>query len=586
MNRMEFVALNQAYNASQGRAGITGDVELNRIVKNSQVFKCLQEKGYLDGNGCMVDKGLAALKSYKVDNAVILAAGSASRFIPLSLEQPKGLYEVKGEPLIERQIQQLFDAGIRDITIVVGYKKEMFAYLQNKYSAKLIFNPLYNVKNNIESLYVARHLLKNTYICVCDSYFTENPFNAYEYESFYAGYKSQSSEEEMYAVCDDDNRILEMKKGLSCGDVLLGHSFWTKDFSKAFVQLMEEDRFVGKYNQSFWEWLVKDHLNQLPPYYFKEYDRNMIHEFDYFDQLRAFDNRYVEHSHSEIIRNIKLIFRCDEEDIVDFRPVTEGMTNTSFIFRIHGVDYIYRYPGEGTEKIINRQNEKHTLILAKKFDIDPTYIYMDVDEGWKVSRYVHHFREPDYGSVEDSKRVLSVLRKLHHIPVKVDYGMRPWEDALQMESMLRDKDDSCFKPFENLKDKVFRLYEKTKQDDVNPCFCHGDTYKHNWMIREDGSVILIDWEYAGYSDPGIDVGYYIVDAMYDFKDANRFILEYLGETATPEGIFHFMAYIAIIAYYWFVWAMYRKSCGADVGDSMKAWHLMAMKYADHLCGND
>lgn len=104
MNRMEFVALNQAYNASQGRAGITGDVELNRIVKNSQVFKCLQEKGYLDGNGCMVDKGLAALKPYKVDNAVILAAGSASRFIPLSLEQPKGLYEVKGEPLIERQI--------------------------------------------------------------------------------------------------------------------------------------------------------------------------------------------------------------------------------------------------------------------------------------------------------------------------------------------------------------------------------------------------------------------------------------------------------------------------------------------------
>lgn len=52
------------------------------------------------------------------------------------------------------------DAGIQDITIVVGYKKEMFAYLQDKYPVKFIFNPLYNVKNNIESLYVARHLLK------------------------------------------------------------------------------------------------------------------------------------------------------------------------------------------------------------------------------------------------------------------------------------------------------------------------------------------------------------------------------------------------------------------------------------------
>ena len=43
------------------------------------------------------------------------------------------------------------------------------------------------------------------------------------------------------------------------------------------------------------------------------------------------------------------------------------------------------------------------------------------------------------------------------------------------------------------------------------------------MIKPDGSVILIDWEYGGYSDPGIDVGYYIVDAMYDFDKAEEFI---------------------------------------------------------------
>ena len=43
----------------------------------------------------------------KVDNAIILAAGTASRFAPLSYEIPKGLIEVKGEVLIERQIKQL-----------------------------------------------------------------------------------------------------------------------------------------------------------------------------------------------------------------------------------------------------------------------------------------------------------------------------------------------------------------------------------------------------------------------------------------------------------------------------------------------
>lgn len=48
-----------------------------------------------------------------VDNAVIMAAGTSSRFAPLSYEKPKALINVKGEILIERQIKQLYDVGIK-----------------------------------------------------------------------------------------------------------------------------------------------------------------------------------------------------------------------------------------------------------------------------------------------------------------------------------------------------------------------------------------------------------------------------------------------------------------------------------------
>ena len=101
--------------------------------------------------------------------------------------------------------------------------------------------------------------------------------------------------------------------------------------------------------------------------YYKEYTPGTIFEFDYFEELRQFDTQYLSHTHSGIIRNIKLVFRCDEEDIVDFRNVSEGMTNTSFIFKIDGVDYIYRHPGDGTDSIINRRNEKTSLIKAKRW---------------------------------------------------------------------------------------------------------------------------------------------------------------------------------------------------------------------------
>ena len=122
----------------------------------------------------------------------------------------------------------------------------------------------------------------------------------------------------------------------------------------------------------------------------------------------------------------------------------------------------------------------------------------------------------------------------------------------------------------------------TEADGIEKCFCHGDTYRPNWMIKDNGEVILIDWEYSGYSDPGIDVGYYIVDAMYDFDDAERFIREYLQEDFSEQTRFHYMAYTAIIAYYWFVWAMYRESCGANMGQSLPNWRMMAEKYVDHL----
>ncbi len=58
-----------------------------------------------------------------------MAAGLSKQFAPVSAYCPKGLTLVKGEVLIERQIRQLQEAGITNIYVVVGYKKELFYYL-------------------------------------------------------------------------------------------------------------------------------------------------------------------------------------------------------------------------------------------------------------------------------------------------------------------------------------------------------------------------------------------------------------------------------------------------------------------------
>ena len=102
----------------------------------------------INGNNAITNVGLVELEPYKVNNAVILAAGMSTRFAPLSYEKPKGLLNVKGEILIERQIKQLHSVGIKDITLVVGYMKEKMFYLEEKYGVEIVVNEDYYKYNN------------------------------------------------------------------------------------------------------------------------------------------------------------------------------------------------------------------------------------------------------------------------------------------------------------------------------------------------------------------------------------------------------------------------------------------------------
>ena len=137
----------------------------------SQTLGVFKERGWVDSDG-VTEKGIEALLPYKVDNAILMAAGMSTRFVPISLEKPKGLLVVKDEVLIERQIKQIQEAGIKNIVLVLGYKKEEFFYLEDKFEGiKIIINPEYNTKNNTHTLYLAQQYIGNSYICSSDDYF-------------------------------------------------------------------------------------------------------------------------------------------------------------------------------------------------------------------------------------------------------------------------------------------------------------------------------------------------------------------------------------------------------------------------------
>ena len=80
--------------------------------------------------------------------AIILAAGLGTRLRPMTENTPKALVKVNEKPLVEYQIEFLKERGIDDIIIVVGYLKEQFDYLKEKYGVRLVFNEKYADYNN------------------------------------------------------------------------------------------------------------------------------------------------------------------------------------------------------------------------------------------------------------------------------------------------------------------------------------------------------------------------------------------------------------------------------------------------------
>lgn len=285
----------------------------------------------------------------KVDNAIIMAAGTASRFAPLSYEKPKALIEVRGEVLIERQIRQLREAGIEEVVVVTGYKAEQFEYLKDKYGVVLINNPYYLTRNNNSSIYAAREYIKNSYICSSDNYFITNPFESDVDESYYAAVYIEGETGE-WCISEDDGWIKDVKVGGRDSWVMLGHVFWSESFSRSFLHILEDEYEWPETADKLWETIYIEHINELPMK-IRKYPTDFIFEFDTLDELREFDESYINNTRSGILTKIAGELCVEEKDIVKVKAFKdENNAAAGFTFET-GKKYKYYYKTETMEKL-------------------------------------------------------------------------------------------------------------------------------------------------------------------------------------------------------------------------------------------
>ena len=539
------------------------------------------------GEYSLLKKGVELLQKYRVNSAVILAAGFGSRFVPLTFETPKGLLEVFGERMIERQINQLHEAGIMDITIVVGYLKEKFEYLIDKFGVKLLYNPEYHNKNTLTTVYRARDCFKgkNTYLLSSDNWIRENMYHTYECGAWYSSVYMEGATSEWCLEASKKGLLTGVTIGGSDSWVMYGPVYFSREFSEDFFPVLEKYYETPGTEQMYWEQVLADLLNgtagehapsmakhPAPKMYINRQPENQVYEFENLEELRVFDEKYRNNSNNAAMELVAGVLHIPESEVTDLKCLKTGMTNKSFLFKARERSYICRIPGPGTDLLINRAQEKAVYDAIKPLGISEHVIYMSGDTGYKISEFYEGARNGDPRSWQDVARCMELVHRLHNSGIQVDHSFDMRERIDFYESICKGYEKILFEDYDHVRGHMNTLLKRL---DRKKTLCHIDSVCDNFLFLPDGGIRLIDWEYAGMCDPMIDVSMAAIYSYYNEEETEKLLDIYSGGKTSAEDRFVYYSYIALGGFLWCLWAVYKSSIGEEFGE----YTLIMYRYA-------
>ncbi|BDT64480.1 choline kinase LicA [Streptococcus sp. SP4011] len=272
-----------------------------------------------------------------------------------------------------------------------------------------------------------------------------------------------------------------------------------------------------------------------------------------------------------------------EEEVLSVEQLG-GMTNQNYLVKTTNKQYIVKFFGKGTEKLINRQDEKYNLELLKDLDLDVKNYLFDIEAGIKVNEYIESAITLDSTTIKTKfDKIAPILQTIHASGKELRGEFAPFEEIKKYESLIEEK--IPYANYEAVREEVFSLEKRLADLGVDRKSCHIDLVPENFIESPQGRLYLIDWEYSSMNDPMWDLAALFLESEFTRQEEEDFLSHYESEQ-TPVSREKIAIYKILQDTIWSLWTVYKEEQGADFGDYGVSRYQRAVKGLASYGGSD
>lgn len=587
--------LNRDSNLSQREISKRAGISVGKV---NSILKSLENEGYLEYNQAknkkysyiITEKALFLLEQNlkknddtrikilddtptEVKQAVILAAGKRKEIL-----NPVGILELEKDiSIINRIIDALKNNGINNITVITGYESEKYEHLKETNNVTIINNPKYKWTGTMASLALAEKTIKGDFIVVeNDLIFEEralkrlitNPRRDCVVITTESGSNDESFVElrnEFLFKISKDIHALNKIDGEFIGLTKISLDVFRKmldEYSKnknPYINyeytLLDVCRYydVGyiKINDLIWaEVDNKDHYDKVINYIYPMIKRKELEvKFGYLESL------------------ICKLLKVDKSEILNISHLS-GVNNNSFKVLLKNDAYSLRIPGEAADRSVNRSVEKYNSKKLYELGISPKDVYFDEKTGIKFSEFIYKAEPINATSAkkeENMKDIAGILKRLHKSNVIFENTFDFQKSVEKYEELIKETRTYIYHQYNEIKKKVFNIYDEIKDNNIKLCPCHNDLIPENIIKSGNGKFYLVDLEYSAMNDYLWDIASLFLECAFSQDDEELFLRIYFKRDIDEKVREKIFKYKILQNFLWSLWGRFKEAENEDLG---------------------